>query len=87
MFCDNEAVYKNYSTTESVLRKKYHRIAYCMFFAKEGTETNLADIYTKMCQGPEDSSFQTCSPTEGSMKKIWRTQLCYSQDYSCVINS
>ena len=28
MLCDNKAVFKNTSTPESVLRKKYHSIAY-----------------------------------------------------------
>jgi hypothetical protein len=57
VFCDNEAVYKNSSKPESVLRKKQHSIAYhrcresvaantCRV-AKEGTNTNLADIFTK----------------------------------------
>ena len=31
MFCDNESVFKNISTPESVLRKKYHRISYYKF--------------------------------------------------------
>ena len=62
MFCDNEAVYKNSSTPESVLRKKHHSVAYhkcreavasgiCRI-AKEDTETNLADIFTKVLPGP-----------------------------------
>ena len=57
MFCDNEAVYKNASTPESVLNKKQHSIAYhycrsnvamgvCRL-AKEDTKTNLADLFTK----------------------------------------
>ena len=28
VYCDNEAVYKNYSILESTLRKKHHSIAY-----------------------------------------------------------
>ena len=57
MFCDNEAVYKNASTPESVLHKKHHSIAYhycrsqvamCVGrLAKEDTKTNLADLFTK----------------------------------------
>ena len=57
MFCDNEAVYKNSSTPESVLNKKHHSIAYhycrslvamCVGrLAKEDTKTNLADLFTK----------------------------------------
>ena len=30
MFCENKVVYNNYSTPESVLRKKHHSIAYHM---------------------------------------------------------
>ena len=58
MFCDNEAVYKNASMPESQLRKKHHSIAYHMSreavaggacrIAKEDTETNLADLFTKV---------------------------------------
>ena len=58
MFCDNEAVYKNTSTPESTLNKKVHQIAYHMCreavaagiiqIAKEGTGTNLSDLFTKI---------------------------------------
>ena len=58
MFCDNEAVYKNASMPESQLRKKHHSIAYHMsresivsgatWIAKEDTETNLAELFTKV---------------------------------------
>ena len=57
IFCDNEAVTKNCSTPESTLKKKHHSIAYhrnreavaagTVWIAKEPTETNLADIFTK----------------------------------------
>ena len=57
-FCDNEAVYKNCSMPESTLRKKHHSIAYhrareavaagTMRIAKEGTHTNLSDLFTKV---------------------------------------
>lgn len=57
MFCDNEAVYKNTVTPESTLKKKHHLISYhtcceaivsrIMQVAKEGTMTNLADLFTK----------------------------------------
>ena len=61
MFCDNEAVCKNSSTPESVLRNKHQIVAYhkcreavasviCRI-AKEDTETNLADIFTKVLPG------------------------------------
>ena len=63
MFCDNEAVYKNSSTPESVLSKKHHSVAYhkcseevasgiCRI-AKEDTETNIADIFTKVLPGQQ----------------------------------
>ena len=58
VFCDNEAVYKNTSMPESVLSKKVHSIAYhicreavaayIIQIAKEGTDTNLADLFTKV---------------------------------------
>ena len=58
IFCDNEAVYKNSSTPESRLRKKHHSISYNMIreavasgacrMAKEDTDTNLSDIFTKV---------------------------------------
>ena len=57
VFCDNEAVQKHVSTPESVLKKKHHSIAYhycreavaagIIRIAHEGTETNLADLFTK----------------------------------------
>lgn len=58
VFCDNEAVYKNTSIPELVLKKKHLSIAYhrcCKAVAartarvaKEGTETNFSDIFTKL---------------------------------------
>jgi hypothetical protein len=58
VFCDNEAVYKNTSLPESTLKKKHHSIAYhrcrkavaaqTMRVAKEGTKTNLSDLFTKV---------------------------------------
>ena len=57
VFCDNKAVFKNTSIVDSTLKKKhtsicYHRareaVAACMMrVAKEGTATNLADLFTK----------------------------------------
>ena len=57
VFCDNEAVYKNTVLPESTLKKKHHSIAfhYCreavaakiVQVAKEGTNTNLSDLFTK----------------------------------------
>ena len=57
IFCDNEAVTKNYSDPTSTLKKKHHLIAYhrnpdavtvgtCRI-TKEDTETNLSDLFTK----------------------------------------
>jgi hypothetical protein len=58
IFCDNEAVYKNTLLPESTLKKKHHSIAYhrcreavaaeTVRVAKEGTRTNLSDLYTKL---------------------------------------
>jgi len=58
VFCDNESVYKNVSTPESVLKKKHHSIAYhrcresvaakVIRIAWEPTATNLSDIFTKV---------------------------------------
>ena len=62
MFCDNEAVYKNAYMPESQLRKKHHSIAYHMSresvasgasrISKEDTNTNLADLFTKVLTRP-----------------------------------
>ena len=58
VYCDNEAVYKNTSIPESTLKKKHHSIAYhrcreavaskTIRIAKQGTQKNLADIFTKV---------------------------------------
>ena len=58
MFCDNEAVLKNTSNPESVLRKKHHSTTYhkcreavsalICCIAKEDTKTNLAYMFTKI---------------------------------------
>ena len=55
---DNEAVYKNLSTPKSQLRNKHHSISYNMSrkvvasgacrMAKEDTDTNLSDLFTKV---------------------------------------
>jgi hypothetical protein len=62
VFCDNEAVYKNTSRPESVLKKKHHSIAYhrsreavaagVIRVAKEDTKTNLSDLFTKLMSAP-----------------------------------
>jgi hypothetical protein len=58
IFCDNKAVTKNASLPESTLKKKHHSIAYhrcreavaaeTVRVAKEGTDTNLSDLLTKL---------------------------------------
>jgi hypothetical protein len=63
VFCDNESVYKNVSIPESVLSKKQHSISYhsareavasgVVRIAKEGTATNLSDLFTKMMNRPK----------------------------------
>jgi hypothetical protein len=62
IFCDNEAVYKNTTLPESTLKKKHHSIAYhrcreavaagTVRVAKEGTQTNLSDLFTKLLPQP-----------------------------------
>ena len=57
VFCDNEAVFKNTTISKSTLKKKHNSICYhrcreavaarVMRVAKEGTLTNLADLFTK----------------------------------------
>ena len=55
IFC-NKAVYKNTTMPESTLnKKKHHSIAYhrcCEAVAKEGTQTNLSDLFTKLLPQP-----------------------------------
>ena len=58
VYCTNKAVYKSTSIPESVLKKKHYLIAYyrcreavatgTMRIAKQGTEKNLADLFTKI---------------------------------------
>jgi hypothetical protein len=62
VFCANEAVYKNTSLPESTLKKKHHSIAYhrcrdavaaqTVRVAKEGTRTNLSDLFTMILPQP-----------------------------------
>ena len=57
MFCDIEAVFKNASIPDSTLKKKHTSICYhrcreavasrTVQVAKEGTLTNLSDLFTK----------------------------------------
>jgi hypothetical protein len=62
MYCDNEAVFINASMPESVIKKKHNSIAYhrtreaqaagTARIAWEPTETNRADLLTKLLPGP-----------------------------------
>jgi hypothetical protein len=63
IFCNNKAVYKNATLPESTtLKKKHHAIAYhrcreavtaeTVRVAKEGTKTNLSDLFTKLLPQP-----------------------------------
>ncbi len=63
IFCDNESVFKNVSIPESVLSKKQHSISYhsaresvasgIVRIAKEGTGTNLSNLFTKIMSRPK----------------------------------
>jgi hypothetical protein len=63
IFCDNEAVCKNTTRPESTLSKKHHSIAYhrareavaagTARVTKEGTLTNLSDLFTKTMAAPK----------------------------------
>ena len=58
IFCDNEAVYKNTSIPEWLLRKKHHIISYhrcheavaagTVRISKEGTRMNFSYVFTKI---------------------------------------
>jgi hypothetical protein len=58
VYCDNQAVHMNITIPESTLKKKHHSICYhrcresiasnTMRVAKQGTEKNLADLFTKI---------------------------------------
>ena len=58
VFCGNEAMTKNVTTPETVLKKKHHSIAYhgcqeavaagTICVAKQGTLKNLADLFAKV---------------------------------------
>ena len=58
VFCNNKAVYKNTLLPESTRKKKHDAIAYhrcreavaagTVRVAKEGTRTNLSDLFTKV---------------------------------------
>ena len=58
IFCDNEAVTKNFSDPNSMLKKKHHSTAYhrkreavaagTCHITKEDTDMNLSDLFTKL---------------------------------------
>ena len=58
VFCDNEAVCQNTDIPESTFRKKHHSIAYhrcreavaakTIQVAKQGSDKNLSDLFTKI---------------------------------------
>ena len=62
IFCDNELVFKNASIPDSTLKKKHTSICYhrsreavaagTVQIAKEGTTTNLSDLFTKPLPEP-----------------------------------
>ena len=61
VLCDNNAVVQNTSRPESMLKKKHLSVAYhrcreaqaagTICIAKEGTNTNIADMFTKLLAG------------------------------------
>ena len=63
VYCDNEAVCKNTTKPESTLTKKHHSIAFhrsreavaaeTVRICKEGTLTNLSDLFTKTMAAPK----------------------------------
>ena len=58
VYCDNQSVVHNTTRPESVLKKKHNAVCYhrvresfarkIIRIAKEDTETNLADLFTKI---------------------------------------
>jgi hypothetical protein len=62
VFCDNKAVFRNTPLPESTLKKKHHSIAYHRCWeavvagpvgvAREGTKTNLSNLFTKLLPQP-----------------------------------
>jgi hypothetical protein len=63
VFCNNEAVVTNSTVPESMLKRKHNSIAYhkvreavasgTIRIAKEHTDTNLADLFTKPLPVPK----------------------------------
>ena len=71
MFCDNDSVVKNSTCPESQLKKKHHSIVYhrnrmavangtCRI-AKEDTDTNLSDLFTKLLPEARRNFLVDCS--------------------------
>ena len=62
VLCDNESVVKNVSRPESPIKKKHNSVAYhkaresiaagIARIAKEDGVTNIADLFTKLLEGP-----------------------------------
>ena len=62
LFCNNEAVVKNTTMHTSTLKKKHNLIVYhhireaiaaaVLWITKEGSETNLANMFTNFLPGP-----------------------------------
>ena len=62
VFCDNNSIVNNNTRPESTLKKKHNAIAYhqtreaqaarIVWISKEDGETNLADPFTKLLDGP-----------------------------------
>ena len=67
MFCDNEAVFRNASIPDCTLKKKHTSICYhrcreavassTSRVAKEGTLTNLSNLFTKPCHRHPERRF------------------------------
>ena len=63
VFCDNESVVKNTTRPESPLKKKHNSVAYhrareacaagVIRIAKQDGKTNIADLFTKLLDGPK----------------------------------
>ena len=70
MFCDDQGVVKNTLLLESALSKKHNAINYhtvreavaagIMRVAKEHTETNLADLFTKVLPNHRRNNLLAC---------------------------
>jgi len=70
VFCDNQGVVNNTTLPESVLNKKHNQICYhrvreavasgIIRIAKEDSETNLADLFTKPLGSPQRRKLLQC---------------------------